>query len=80
MKHTASQQSQQSFTLDEAAEALRCSTWTLRAHLRLGNIESTRIGRLIRISSGEIDRIQRDGLPSLSAPREQMVPNVSPQI
>jgi excisionase family DNA binding protein len=58
---------QQSFTLDEAAEALRCSPWTLRAHLRRSNINSTRIGRLIRIPAGEVARIQRDGLPSLSA-------------
>jgi excisionase family DNA binding protein len=59
---------QQSFTLDEAAEALRCSSWTLRAHLRLGNVGSTRIGRLIRISPSEVTRIQRDGLPSLTKP------------
>jgi excisionase family DNA binding protein len=71
---------QQSFTLDEAAEALRCSSWTLRAHLRLGNIDSTRIGRLIRISASEVSRIQRDGLPSLSSSREHAVPNVCPQI
>jgi excisionase family DNA binding protein len=64
MKHP---NGQQSFTLDEAAEALRCSSWTLRAHLRLGNIDSTRIGRLIRIPGGEVSPIQRDGLPSLSA-------------
>jgi excisionase family DNA binding protein len=68
MKHSVGQQSQQSFTLDEAAEALRCSSWTLRAHLRLGNIASTRIGRLIRIPGGEVSRIQRVGLPSLTKP------------
>jgi excisionase family DNA binding protein len=58
---------QQSFTLDEAAEALRCSPWTLRAHLRRSNISSTRIGRLIRIPASEVTRIQREGLPSLAA-------------
>jgi excisionase family DNA binding protein len=68
MKHSVGQQSKQSLTLDEAAEALRCSSWTLRAHLRLGNIDSTRIGRLIRIPGGEVARIQRDGLPSLTKP------------
>lgn len=77
MKHS---NDQRSFTLDEAAEALRCSSWTLRAHLRLGNIGSTRIGRLIRISASEVARIHRHGLPSLSASREHAVPNVSPQI
>ncbi len=56
---------QQSFTLQEAAEAPRCSAWTLRAHLRRSNIKSTRIGRLIRIPACEVGRIQREGLPSL---------------
>ena len=56
---------QQSFTLQEAADALRCSPWTLRAHLRRSNIEATRIGRLIRIPASEVFRIQREGLPSL---------------
>lgn len=41
------------------------SIWTLRKHLLRGNVRPTRLGRRIFISSAEIERIQRDGLPSL---------------
>ncbi len=48
-----------------AAEQLGCSPWTLRAHAARGTLAVVRIGRLVRIPSDEIARIQREGLPSL---------------
>jgi excisionase family DNA binding protein len=54
------------FPLDETAQQLgRISTWTVRKHIAQGNIRVTRIGRLLRVTRDEIERIQREGLPSL---------------
>ncbi len=54
------------FSLDQAAEQLGgVSPWTLRRHVDEGRIRTTRLGRLVRIPSEEIERIRKEGLPSL---------------
>ena len=58
-------------TIWDAAKACGISPWTLRKHLAQGNVNATRIGRLVRFSREEIDRIQRHGLPSLNGPSNQ---------
>jgi hypothetical protein len=56
------------YSLDEAAGQLGgVSTWTLRKHLSRGSIKVTRLGRRVFLSASEIERIQREGLPSLTA-------------
>jgi hypothetical protein len=45
----------------------RSSPWTIRKHIERGNIKVVRIGRRVFIPGDEIRRIQRDGLPPLSA-------------
>ncbi len=51
--------------IQEVAKALSISPWTVRAHLKLGNILAVRCGRRILIHREEIDRVSRQGLPSL---------------
>ena len=41
------------------------SSMTLRKHISQENVAVIRIGRRVFLSSDEIARIQRDGLPSL---------------
>jgi len=60
---------QQEVRLYSLADACRqlgdLSIWTLRKHVFRGNVKPTRLGRRIFLSSEEIERIQRQGLPSL---------------
>jgi hypothetical protein len=54
------------FSLPEASRELGgISTWSLRKHIYQGNISPIRLGRRVTLSSREIARIRRDGLPSL---------------
>ncbi len=55
----------EAYTLIEAAEALRVSTWLLRAHLRIGTIKCTRFGKKIVFPAKTIERLLSDGLPKL---------------
>ena len=50
---------------DAAHELGGISIWTLRGHVKLGTIQTVRVGRRIFISSEEIARIKSVGLPSL---------------
>ena len=53
--------------LDAASELGGISPWTLRKHIGQGTIRVTRLGKRIFLSSQEISRIQREGLPSLKS-------------
>lgn len=55
----------QLFTLEEAGRVLGCSHWLLRKHIERGTVRPTRLGRLVKLSSAEIERIQEQGLPPL---------------
>lgn len=58
-------------SLDKAAEALGgISVWTLRKHVAAGSVKVTRIGRRVFLTAEEVERIRRDGLPSLGQLRE----------
>lgn len=52
-------------TIWDAAKECSVSPWTLRKHLAQGTVKATRIGRLVRFSRQEVERIQREGLPAL---------------
>jgi hypothetical protein len=52
---------------DAASLCGSLSPWTLRKHISRGTIHVTRIGRRVFLRSEEIERIQREGLPSLRA-------------
>ena len=54
------------YPLNEAARLLGgISHWTLRKHLAAGRLRAVRIGRRVFLDAEELERIRRDGLPSL---------------
>jgi hypothetical protein len=54
------------YDLERASVALgSVSVWTLRKHVSRRTVRVTRIGRRVFLPSEEIERIQREGLPSL---------------
>ena len=56
----------QLFSVDEAGRVLGgISPWTVRKHIAFGNVKVTRIGRRVFLTAEEVERIRRDGLPSL---------------
>jgi len=64
--HSQSQEDSRLYSLADASRKLGdLSIWTLRKHVFRGNVRPTRLGRRIFLSSEEIVRIQREGLPSL---------------
>jgi hypothetical protein len=61
------------YSVEDAAIALgKISGWTLRKHLKRGNVSAVRIGRRLFVNSREVRRIQDEGLPSLSAAVEEV--------
>jgi hypothetical protein len=62
-------------SMDKAAEELGgISIWTLRKHVAAGSVKVTRIGRRVLLTAEEVERIRRDGLPSLGRSRLQLMP------
>ena len=58
------------FSIDEAGRLLGgISSWTLRKHITVGNVKVTRIGRRVLLDAEEVERIRREGLPSLARSR-----------
>ncbi len=61
-------------SLDKAADALGgISIWTLRKHIAVGNVKVTRIGRRVLLTAEEVERIRREGLPSLARSRAEQI-------
>jgi helix-turn-helix protein len=58
---------QKLWPLEEASKILGCSPWTLRRHKSRGTLHVIRIGRRIYLNGGELERITKNGLPSLRA-------------
>ena len=58
------------YSLEDASRALGgYSVWSLRKSIAQGTVRPTRLGRRVFLSSEEVARIQREGLPSLRAGR-----------
>ena len=54
------------YALPDASKALGgVSVWTLRKHQQMGSLRVTRIGRRVFLDAEELERIRKDGLPSL---------------
>jgi len=47
------------------------SVWTLRKHISQGKVRVTRLGRRVFLASEEVERIRREGLPSLATGRKE---------
>jgi len=52
-------------TLDKVSEALGCSIYSVRRYIALGSIRAVNIARRVMVSTAEVERIQREGLPSI---------------
>lgn len=62
------------FSVEEAGRVLGgISSWSLRKHIAVGNVKVTRIGRRVLITAEEIERIAREGLPSLARGRAEKI-------
>jgi Helix-turn-helix domain len=57
---------------DAASLCGSVSPWTLRKHISRGTIHVTRIGRRVFLRSEEVERIRREGLPSLRSAEEKV--------
>jgi len=55
--------------VEEASRLTGSSPWTWRAHIKSGNVKVVRIGRLVKVPREEVERICREGLPSLGKQR-----------
>lgn len=64
----------QLFSVDEAGRVLGgISIWTLYKHIAVGNVKVTRIGRRVFLDAEEVERIRREGLPSLPGSRAEQI-------
>lgn len=52
------------FSIDGAASTLGISPWTLRLYARKGLIRTVKIGSRRLVSSAEITRVMREGIPA----------------
>lgn len=56
------------YSLDDASHVLGgVSVWTLRKHISSGRVRVVRLGRRVFLDADELERIRREGLPSLRA-------------
>lgn len=63
---TVEQPEQHIYSKSDAARRLGgVSLATIDKHLAKGNIRATKLGRRVFISHGELNRIAKEGLPSL---------------
>jgi excisionase family DNA binding protein len=54
--------------VNSAARLLAVSPWTVRAYIRAGKLNPVRLGRLVRITHGELERfVQSASGPDVSA-------------
>ena len=57
------------YDINQSGKVLQMPQWTLRAQIAAGNVKITRLGTRIMIPKSELERIAREGLPSLQAAR-----------
>ena len=61
------EQTQYLHDIEASAKRLPKPAWTLRAQIKAGHVKVIRLGKRIMISTAELERIAREGLPSLNA-------------
>jgi hypothetical protein len=59
---------------DAGNELGRISPWTLRGHIDAGTIPVVRIGRRLFLTDETLEKIKRDGLPSLTPAQRRIKP------
>ena len=64
----------QLFSVEGAGRVLGgISPWTLYKHIAIGNVKVTRIGRRVFLDAEEVERIRREGLPSVAKSRAAQI-------
>ena len=58
------------YDINQGGKMLHMPPWTLRAQIAAGNVKVTRLGTRIMIPRAELERVAREGLPSLRTARE----------
>ena len=53
------------YDINQGGRVLHMPPWTLRAQIAAGNVKITRLGTRIMIPRSELERVAREGLPSL---------------
>jgi len=53
-------------TVPEVAEALSVSVSALRGWIRAGHVKPTRLGKRVLVPAAEVERVAREGLPTLA--------------
>jgi excisionase family DNA binding protein len=51
------------FTIEQKAEFLGLSAWTIRYMIRRGTLPSVKIGRRILVERGELEKLIQNGSP-----------------
>jgi hypothetical protein len=54
------------YDINQSGKVLPMPQWTLRARIAAGNVKVTRLGTRIMTPKPELERIAREGLPSLT--------------
>lgn len=70
MKETDGLTHRKLYSVEDAARLLSISPWTLRKWIANGGVPVTRIGRRVLLLAESLDRLQRQGLPSLGSARQ----------
>jgi excisionase family DNA binding protein len=65
MKEPDSLTNRKLYSVEDAARLLSISPWTLRKWIANGGVPVTRIGRRVLLAVESVERLQRNGLPSL---------------
>jgi len=60
------------FSVQEAADRLSLSKWILYKHIHFGTVSVTRCGARRLFQREELERICRDGLPSLPTTKKKL--------
>lgn len=51
-------------SVEEAAELLRISKWTVRGYIKAGKLKPVRLGRRVLLTDEELERLVAEGLKS----------------
>jgi len=60
-------------SVDEAAELLRISKWTVRSYIKAGKLKPVRLGRRVLIEEAELERIVASGKTNARLEEGQLV-------
>jgi len=57
-------------SVEEAAELLRISRWTVRSYIKAGKLRPVRLGRRVLLAEDELERLVAEGQEPIEADAE----------